>query len=219
MNRILLISLFAFLLADCNAPKSAATKAPAAVWVNKEKIQGKTFHKVFIVVMTADIEARNRLENDLAAVAVSKGYEAVKSLELLPMSLDNPRKPTKDEVVGKVKESGADAVFVGTLLRKDEAIRYVPGTRAYSMTPYYSWSGSYYGYYNNYYESVSQPAYYDHDKQFFMQSNLYDAASEELMWSVQSSVFNPADLPKFSKDYTETLLKELEKIKLMRKEK
>ena len=194
-----------------------SSKESTGVWVNQEKIQGKQFHKVFIVVMTADILARTQLENDLAAVATSKGYEAVKSLDLLPMSLDNPKKPTKEEVVAKVKESGCDAVFVASLLRKEEAIRYVPGTRAYSMQPYYSWSGTYYGYYNNYYESVSKPAYYDHDKEFFMQSNLYDAASEELMWSVQSEVFNPADIQKFSKSYTASLIKQLEKIKLMKK--
>ncbi len=219
MNRILLLVLAGFLLAGCKSSKESKSTESTGIWVNEEKIQGKTFHKIFIVVMTADIEARVRLENDLAAVATTRGYEAVKSLDLLPMSLDNPRKPTKDEVVAKVKESGSDAVFLASLLRQEEAIHYVPGTRAYSMTPYYSYVGTYYGYYNNYYESVSKPAYYDHDKKFFMQSNLYDAASEELMWSVQSEVFNPADLPKFSKGYTESLLKQLEKIKLMRKEK
>lgn len=200
------------LFAGCKSSKEST-----GVWVNKEKIQGKQFHKVFIVVVTADILARTQLENDLAAVATARGYEAVKSMDLLPISLDNPKKPTKEEVVAKVKESGCDAVFVASLLNKDESIRYVPGKSSYSMLPYYSYTGTYYGYYNNSYETVVQPSYYAHDKNYFMQSNLYDVASEELMWSVQSELFNPSDIQKFSKGYTTSLIKELEKIKVMKK--
>jgi len=212
MNRILILVLAGSLFAGCKSSKEST-----GVWVNKEKIQGKQFHKVFIVVVTADILARTQLENDLAAVATARGYEAVKSMDLLPISLDNPKKPTKEEVVAKVKESGCDAVFVASLLNKDESIRYVPGKSSYSMLPYYSYTGTYYGYYNNSYETVVQPSYYAHDKNYFMQSNLYDVASEELMWSVQSELFNPSDIQKFSKGYTTSLIKELEKIKVMKK--
>ncbi len=208
----LLVIVIGFFLVSCKSSKEST-----GVWVNKEKIQGKQFHKVFIVVMTADILARTQLENDLAAVATSRGYEAVKSYDLLPISLDNPKKPTKEEVVAKVKESGCDAVFVASLLRKDESIRYEPGKSSYTMLPYYSYAGNYYGYYNNTYETVVQPSYYAHDKNYFMQSNLYDVASEELMWSIQSELFNPSDIQKFSKGYTASLIKELEKIKLMKK--
>jgi hypothetical protein len=50
-----------------------------------------------------------------------------------------------------------------------------------------------------------------------MQSNLYDVASEEIMWSVQSKVFSPETIKKFSQAYTSTLVKQLEKAKLMKK--
>jgi len=43
-----------------------------------------------------------------------------------------------------------------------------------------------------------------------MQSNLYDAASQEIMWSVQSEIFNPSSLDKFSRSYTQTLIKQLQ---------
>jgi len=214
-NHLLILLLVGLGFTGCKSSKEST--GSTGVWVNKEKIQGKQFHKIFIVVVTADILARTQLENDLAAVATARGYEAVKSMDLLPISLDNPKKPTKEEVVAKVKESGCDAVFVASLLNKDESIRYVPGKSSYSMLPYYSYTGTYYGYYNNTYETVVQPSYYAHDKNYFMQSNLYDVASEELMWSVQSELFNPSDIQKFSKGYTTSLIKELEKIKLMKK--
>jgi len=36
----------------------ASSKETPGVWVNKEKIQGKSYSNFFVIVMTADIEAR-----------------------------------------------------------------------------------------------------------------------------------------------------------------
>ena len=55
------------------------------------------------------------------------------------------------------------------------------------------------------------------EKTYFMQGNLYDAASEEIMWSVQSKIFNPSSVKKFSKSYTASLVKQLEQEKLLKK--
>jgi len=185
--------------------------------VNKEKIQGKAFSKIFIVAMSADVEVRQTVESDLAAVATSRGHQVVKSIDMIPVVLSDPKLPTKDEVVAKVKESGCDAVFVAAVLKKEEDIRYTPGTTAYSVAPYYSYAGTYTGYYTYWYPSVSTASYYDHEKTYFMQSNLYDVASEEIMWSVQSKIFSPASIKKFSQAYTSTLIKQLEKAKLIKK--
>jgi len=195
----------------CSSPKEST-----GVWVNKDKIQGKSFNKIFIVVMTADPEARATVENDLAAVATSRGHPAVKSIDVITTSLKDPKLPTKDEVVAKVKETACDAVFVATLLKKEESLGYTPGTSTYSVAPYQTY---YPGYYSYWYPSVSTPSYYDHEKTYFMQSNLYDVASEEIMWSVKSKIFSPETLKKFSKQYTSTLVKQLEKEKLIKKQK
>src|SRR4051794_12415245 len=162
----------------------ASSKEPTGVWVNKEKIQGKSFNKVFIVVLTGNIAARVMLENDLASEAEAKGYTVVKSHDVLPPSLDNPKPPGKAEVVSSVKASGCDAVLVCTLLKKEEDVRYVAGSTAYSVKPYYSY---YSGYYSQYYQTVDAPGYYSKEKNYFVETNLYDAATEEIMWSVQST--------------------------------
>ena len=214
MKRIYLFSAISilFILTACSA-----TKKTTATWVNTEKIQGKSFHSIFIVVLTADIEARAKLENDIAAAATVKGYKAVKSIDLMPPTISAPATPGKDEIANKVKASGCDAVFTASLLKKEEDVRYTPGTTAYSVRPYYSYYGSYYGFYSHYYPTVSTASYYTKEKTYFMQSNLYDAASEEIMWSVQSEIFNPSSLAKFSKAYTADLVKQLEKENLLKK--
>jgi len=201
--------MVALLLAACTS-----TKESTGVWVNKDKIQGKSFSKIFIVVMSADPEARSTVENDLARVAISRGHEVVKSIDMIPASVKDPKLPTKDEVVAKVKESGCDGVFVASLLKKEESIGYTSGTTAYSIQPYQTY---YTGYYTYWYPSVSTPSYYDHEKTYVMQSNLYEVASEEIMWSVQSKVFSPETIKKFSQAYTSTLVKQLEKGNLIKK--
>jgi hypothetical protein len=197
------------------ACKSA--KEPTGVWVNTEKAKGKSFAKVMIVMVTADAQARVVIENDLAAAATARKYNVVKSIDVAPPNIKDPKPPSKDEIVKKVKETGCDAVFVASLLKKDEDVRYKQGGTTYSKLPYDSWSGSLTGYYTYWYPSVSTPSYYSHDQTYFMQSNLYDAASEEIMWSAQSKIFNPSSLKSFSKTYTSTLLKQLEKEKLLKK--
>lgn len=211
MKNIFALLMITLMFSACTGPKEAT-----GVYVNKDKIQGKSFSKIFIVVMSADPEARSTVENDIAAIATSRGHQVVKSIDLIPASIKDPKLPTKDEVVAKVKESGCDAVFVASLLKKDESVGYTQGGTAYSIQPYQTY---YTGYYTYWYPSVSTPSYYDHEKTYFMQSNLYDVASEEIMWSVQSKIFSPETIKKFSKQYTSTLIKQLEKEKLIKKQK
>ncbi len=220
MKRLLSLPFFAiaFMIAGCaSSGSSSDSGGSTALWVNKEKAQGKTFKNIFIVVLTADIEARVKLENDLATLAVSKGYKALKSLDVMAFNLNDPKIPAKEEIVAKVKASGCDAVFVASLLRKDEEIRYIPGKTSYSITPYTNWSGNYFGYYSNYYESVSRRDYYNLEQSYFILSNLYDVASEEIMLSAQSDLFNPSNLADFSKRYIRGLMKQLEEEKLLKK--
>lgn len=206
------VIVMACLLAACSSPKITT-----GVWVNKEKIQGKTFNSIFIIVMTADIQARVQLEKDLAVAAEARGLKAVKSIDVMAPSLSDPKTPTKEEIISKVKASGCNAVFVASLLKKDESIRYTESTSAYTVLPYYSYYGTYYGFYSNFYTTVYTPGYYTQEKSYFMLSNLFDVASEEIMWSAQSKVFDPSTLTSFSRSYIATLLKQLEAEKLLKK--
>jgi hypothetical protein len=209
-NQLLPLLFISFFFATCSS-----TKQPTGVWVNKEKAKGKSFKNIFIIVLTADIQARVKLEGDLVNAATARGYKAVKSIDAMPVDIKNPTTPSKEEVVNKVKASGCDAVFIAALLKEEEAVDYVPSSTSYKIMPY----TSYYGYYVNVYAAVSTSSYYSVDKTYFMQSNLYDVASEELMMSVQSEVFRPSSLNSFSTSYTSTLMKQLEKAKIIKKPK
>lgn len=211
------IIILILILNACSSTKKSTGEGSGDVWVNEEKIKDKSFQSVFIVVMTADIQARVQIENDLATVATSKGYKAVKSVDVIPSSLDKPKIPAIEEIEAKLKESGCDAIFIASLLNKNESVRYVQGKTTYSQRPDYTFYGSFLGYYSNWYPAVSTPDYYAHDKKYFMESNLYDVASGEIMWSVQSQIFNPESIKKFSSEYTVDLIESLESNKVLQK--
>ena len=214
MKRVCALSVIivAVFFAACSS-----TKESTGVWVDKEKIKGKAYDNFFVIVMTADIEARVKLENDLADLITSRGHKAVKSYEVLPADLKDPKPPAVDDLIAKIKASDCDAVFVASLLDKNDDIRYSSGGTHYTMRTGYAWSGTFFGYYSHYYTTVSTPGYYSNDKTYFMQSNLFDKASQELMCSVQSEIFNPSSLPSFSRTYISTLMKQLDKAKLLKK--
>ena len=98
--------------------------------------------------------------------------------------------------------------------RGEEAVSFEPGVTTYSILPYYTYYGACY---SNWYPAVSTSDYYSHEKTYFMQSNFYDAASEEIMVAVQSKIFDPSSLRLFSKTYTYNMIKQLEKANIKKK--
>ena len=206
---VIIVTVF---LAAC-----ASSKETAGVWVNKEKIQGKSYSNFFVIVMTADIEARVKLENDIAATITSRGHKAIKSYEVLPADLKDPKPPAVEALIEKIKASDCDAVFLTSLIDKNEAVGFTAGGTQYTMQSDYSWAGSFFGYYTHYYSTLTTTGYYSTDKTYVMQSNLFDKASQEKMFAVQSEIFNPSSLASFSRTYISTLMKQLSKAKLLKK--
>ena len=187
------------------------------VWVNKEKMEQKSYKKIFILAQTADIQARKAVEDALVAKAKDKGFEAISSISVIVPSLSNPEMPSKESIIEGVKSSGCDAAFIVTLLKKEENVRYTPGTTVYAPLPYYRWNSNMFNYYDYWRPSVSTPGYYSSNQNYFLQSNLYDATSQELMVSIQSELFNPETLQKFTKDYVKDIVSKLEKEGLLKK--
>ncbi|MEN9598024.1 MAG: hypothetical protein RL596_335 [Bacteroidota bacterium] len=207
-----LVTVLGMLITSCSSSKEST-----GVWKNTEKLAGKSYSKIFIVIMTADLEARSIIESDISEAATAKGYANIKSMDVMPVKFSETKLPSKEEILAQVKANNCDAVFIATLLKKEEDVRYTPGTAAYTIAPFYSWHGNFFGYYNHWQPIVSTPGYYNKSKTYFVQSNLYDVASQEVMWSVQSKVFDPTSLKKFSGTYTSSLVKQLTKEGLLKK--
>ncbi len=214
MKNFLILTIAAFMI---TLVYSCSSSQLTGVWVNKEKMEQKSYKKIFILAQTADIQARKAVEDALVAKAKDRGFELISSISVIPPSLSNPEIPSKESVIEGVKSSGCDAAFIVTMLKKEENVRYTPGTTVYAPLPYYRWNSNMFNYYDYWRPSVSTPGYYSNNQSYFLQSNLYDAASQELMVSIQSEIFNPETLQKFIKDYVNDVVSKLQKEGLLKK--
>lgn len=216
MQKILRLTIYpvAFLLAACSSSKETAG-------VSKEIPGGISFQKILFVVASADIQERVRLENDLVATATSEGYSTVKSLDVIPFSLNEPKIPVKEEIDLKAKEIGCDAVLIVSLSRKEEVVNVIKGTSINANNQMLA--GILGGILNKggHAEPIAgvyRPASYSHEKGYFIiQSFLYDVASGAIIYSSESPNFEISSLDKIRKGYTTILIAQLEKEKLLKK--
>ena len=176
-------------------------------WTNSDKTvtANKTYKTIFISVITSKLELRTKLENDLAAAAEKHGYVAIKSVDKFP-PVSATSKISKDEAWEIIKKTGADAILTTSVVDKTSETRYVPGSGVAYAPGFY---GGYRGYYGGAW-GYGTPGYYTTDKTYFLETNLFDAASEATIWSTQSEVYNPTSIEKSSKQYTALLLNKAE---------
>jgi hypothetical protein len=186
-------------------------------WRNAEiDVTQKVYRYIFIAALTDNFAAKQTIEADLAAAVERRGYTVIKSSEAFPLPASGSKPPDKETMMQRVKETKADGIFTVALLKKETESRYVPGSANYAPYPRFTYYGSFGGYYNNAYGSwYTNPGYYSNDKTYYLESNLFDAETEKIVWSAQSETYNPSGLSSFSKQYTDAMIKQLEKDKLL----
>lgn len=213
MNQPRFLATMCFISAALLISSCSPSIKTTASWVNKERTTApKQYKSVFIVVLTENLGTKTILENDLATAATAHGFKAYKSMESFGPITGKESLPVKEAFLKKVNDLGCESIFTVALIDKQSETRYNPGTTTiyapYPRFGYYGMFGGYYGYSS----AMYSPGYYSTDKTYFLESNLYDARTEELLLSVQSKADNPPAIQKSSKIYTESLIKELESL-------
>lgn len=171
--------------------------------------------KVFVSALVNDATTRAMVEERMAQSLRKKGIEAIKSIDVVPVRLPNVGSPeTREVMVEVVRKTGADAALVMALVREQSETRYVPGSTYPAAS--YGYYGGYYGYYGHMGGMAYSPGYYTTDNTFFIESNLYDVASEKLIWSAQSELINPSNREKAVAEHTEALIYRMQKDKILR---
>ena len=212
MNKLSLsvAAFFMFVLISCG-PSQKITSS----WINPEIKERPKYTKIFIMALAQNQSYKATIEQDLAYAANAKKLQVIKSSEFFQPNFTASGSNTpvdKEEILKKVREAGCDVIMTVALVDKKSETRYVPGTTTYS--PYMGYGGmgaygfgGYYGYAYPY--MYSTPGYYTEDKTYFMQANLFDAASEKLIWAAQSEAYDPTKISTFSRDYEDLLVERL----------
>ncbi|WP_075352090.1 DUF4136 domain-containing protein [Algoriphagus marinus] len=174
------------------------------------------YKSIFVTAISENLVARQTIENDIDAMLEKDGVEAKSSFEIIPPGFKATAE-NKDATVAAIRDGGSDAILTIALLDQTSETRYVPGTTMYSPMGYGGYYGRFSGYYSYYNPVMYSPGYYSTDKNYYLEINLYDANTEELVWSAQSETTNPSSIETFSNSFSQLVVNQLIKDGLIAK--
>ncbi|MBA3664649.1 MAG: hypothetical protein H0W61_10620 [Bacteroidetes bacterium] len=168
----------------------------------------KTYKTIFIAALTGNTVAKSTIENDLEAMLSKYGISTTKSLDEFPPSFSRDS-VQKDVLMQRVRKKGSEAILTVSLLKKETESRYTSGN--YSPMGRWGYYNNFGGYYNYWYPYAYSDTYYTKDEIYYLETNLYDSVSEELVWSAQSQTYSYNGLTSHSKEYSIMIGQQLKK--------
>lgn len=204
MKKIITTAVVLFLLAAGCGPATQITSSWKA-----ENVQPAKYKKMVVLglVRENDRTIRERLEQHVVGDLRELGYDAVCSCdEYNPKAFENM---SEDQAITKLRESGVDAVLTVVLLDKTQERYYVPGRVVYS--PYMVYQGRFWRYSRVMYDRIYTEGYYSTNTKYFWESNLYDMASNTLVYSSQSQSFDPFSAESLAHSYGQMIVKDMVK--------
>lgn len=203
MRKILVgssVVLLIALMVACTAGKTSVTGS----WTRLDH-EPEQFKKIAILGIAQNSQHRRVFEDQVETRLVAKGYPVIAALDLLP---PNAAIGTiTEEIVGSIFESAnIDAVFTMSLRHEEDTRHYVPARGTY-YTPYYSTMGfyDYYGGFNNYYYT---PGYYTGSFQVFLEANLFNFETGELLWSAQTKTQDVQNIQQMAVQFADAIVED-----------
>ena len=166
----------AWLLAGCS------TTRVTSQWVDESRV--RPLDSVMVIGVTEDEHSRRIYEDSFRdalageGLAVSQGYR----------ELGEAVGPEPDPILERISGAGVDALLVTHVLGVDNKTVFHPPTVSAVPNRYYD---HFSGYYRTVYSYVHMPGYTSQHVIVRLETNLYDAATQELLWSAQSESVDP----------------------------
>ncbi|MCA6079050.1 hypothetical protein [Fulvivirga sedimenti] len=186
-----LLLALTFIAAGFYLQNCGTTTKVMGSWTNPET-SGNSYSKVMVVGLTSNIVARRNVEDQLVAALQKEGINAMASINVFTPNFMQ-KQPSKEEILNQIRKDGYDGVLTVALLDERTESRYVPGSTMYAPVSRYGYYGSFGGYYSTMYATHYDPGYYTTDKTYVVETNLYDASSETLVWSAQTETYDPSN--------------------------
>jgi hypothetical protein len=165
--------------------------------------------KIMVIGLAKKPEIRRLFEDEFVRQLKARGTEAIASYTVLAEQQQNDQAA----IAAKVKEMGADSVLLTRLVDKKTVQFYVPGT-VYAPPPYYS---SWPAYYGNSYSTMASPGYVGEDQYAVIETNLYEAGNEKLVWTATSETLIGDSNRNLIMAYIEVMVKAMSYNKLLGK--
>ncbi len=173
-------TLLITLLAACS-PSAQIVKTWTDPSLNAETV--KPYEKVLVIAQLKDDSSRRIAEDKV--VASSPRGNFIASYNYL-----KPSQQDQNLVVSELLKDGIEAIILMRLTDISKTTDYVQGST------YYGGWGRGYGYYGGYGygyggSMYSTPGYYEENKTYYVETNIYDVKSNKLLWSGTTSTLNP----------------------------
>jgi hypothetical protein len=175
----------------------AATEV-TSVW--KDETYKKKPQKVLTVAILKSTTNRMVLEDEFALQLKKKGLDATAGHKVLP----DEEPANKDALAATLKENGFDTLFLVRLVDQRSQQTYVPGSA-------YPAGATWPGYYGAGYNMMYTPGYVVEDKFAIAETNVYDVATEKLIWTAGTETWIKSSEPKLIQEYVGLMMKELQK--------
>jgi len=183
----------------------------AQKWSSPEARPGSVGKLLVIGLSDRDV-TRRVFETELSTLFREKRVDAMPSFQLLP-ELPEASDEGTEVIRSAIAGRGFDSVLVTRLLGIDTKTTEVPGRTEVVE----DWDHPYrfYPYYARSYKVVHQPGYTVQNNIVRLETNVYDVASEGLIWAAVSETFNPASLNDIVRTFGAEVVRDLENNKLL----
>jgi hypothetical protein len=142
-------------------------------------------------------------ETEFAKQLKDHGVESVPSFSVFP----SEKMIEKDAIAREIKDLGIDAVLITRLVERKTVETYVPGTRSLQSIPQRGW----HSYYASSYSYVYDPGYTIEDEVVILETNIYNAKNEKLIWSALSETFMEGSGDEIIRSFIKTIIKNMSK--------
>jgi hypothetical protein len=212
-------SLLSLFLITTFGLTGCSSTSVTGVW-KKSDFTGQPFQSILVIGLSKDKSRKNIWEDIMVDQLKQAGVHAMTSTQCFPGDDDI----TKEEILRYVGDKGMDSVLVTRLVDTKQEKAYYPPTGGFYGSGFYGggfYGGGRHGYYNNFgtfYDTVYTPGYTTTYTTVLLETNLYDTASQALVWSMSSDTFDPASANKLAQSVSKKVVQALQKDNLVGKQ-
>lgn len=201
-----------------------ATTQLTGSWLNPE-YQGNGFNKILVLGVSENETYLRIFEDTLSMKLENRGIMAEPGYILF----DTEKRPVREAISKEISRIGFDALIVSKVTgrRTEEVVH--PGEFYYVRDPsfvshFYGWRHPYpprfydnhwFDYYSWSYTIVHEPGYVTEYEVMTVESNIYDAGTDELIWSGVTDTIVQAMIEDTINSLVNTLIQELAKKQLI----
>jgi hypothetical protein len=187
---------------------------------NDKNAQEKKYQRVGIVAITPNTENRATAEDAVASQLRAKGINAFATFNTFPFAgkigeIDLPDSIIQRKIREKVRDNKFDAIITMTVLDKQQQQEYVEGSSISIGAPVYDYTFG--GYYSYAYQTVYTSGYYKTTSSYFLETNMYDIATEKLIYTAQTKTIDPESISKEAPNFARVIVDDMMTKKVLAK--